>query len=81
MSGGAGESAFFGWRVMWAAFTVAVFGWGVGFYGPPVFLQAIHQARGWPVSLVSAAVTCHFLLGRPSSPAWRRCIGASAWSR
>jgi len=55
--------AFFGWRVTWAAFTVAVFGWGVGFYGPPVFLYAIHEARGWPVSLVSAAVTCHFLLG------------------
>jgi len=54
---------FFGWRVVWAAFVVAVFGWGVGFYGPPVFLHAIHEARGWPVSLVSAAVTCHFLLG------------------
>ena len=59
----AAAPAFFGWRVVWAAFTVAVFGWGVGFYGPPVFLHAIHQARGWPVSLVSAAVTCHFLLG------------------
>jgi MFS family permease len=55
--------AFFGWRVVWAAFTVAVFGWGIGFYGPPVFLHAIHEARGWPVSLISAAITCHFLLG------------------
>jgi hypothetical protein len=55
--------AFFGWRVAWAAFAVAVFGWGVGFYGPPVFLHAVREARGWPVSLVSAAVTCHFLLG------------------
>ncbi|MBL6076717.1 MFS transporter [Belnapia sp. T18] len=54
---------FFGWRVVWAAFTVAVFGWGVGFYGPPVFLPAIQAARGWPVALISAAVTCHFLLG------------------
>ncbi len=48
---------------MWAAFVVAVFGWGVSFYGPPVFLNAIHTERGWPVSLVSAAVTCHFLVG------------------
>jgi MFS family permease len=55
--------AFFGWRVVGAAFAVAFFGWGVGFYGPPVFLHAIHEARGWPVSLVSAAVTAHFLLG------------------
>ena len=63
MSTGVATPAFFGWRVVWAAFTVAIFGWGVGFYGPPVFLHAIHEARGWPVSLVSAAVTCHFLLG------------------
>jgi MFS family permease len=54
---------FFGWRVVWAAFVVAVFGWGVGFYGPPVFLHSIEAERGWPVSLVSAAVTCHFLIG------------------
>lgn len=57
------QPRFFGWSVMWAAFTVAIFGWGVGFYGPPIFLHAVHQARGWPVSLVSAAITCHFLLG------------------
>ncbi len=63
MSAGVAVPAFFGWRVVWAAFVVAVFGWGVGFYGPPVFLQAIHEARGWTVSLVSAAVTCHFLFG------------------
>ena len=54
---------FTGWRVVWAAFIVAVFGWGVGFYGPPVFLFAVHEARGWSIPLVSAAVTCHFLLG------------------
>jgi len=63
VSAAAAVPLFFGWRVVWAAFVVAVFGWGVGFYGPPVFLHAIHEARGWPVSLVSAAVTCHFLLG------------------
>jgi hypothetical protein len=28
---------FYGWRVVGAAFVLAVFGWGVGFYGPPVF--------------------------------------------
>ncbi|MBP0443386.1 MFS transporter [Roseomonas sp. SSH11] len=54
---------FFGWRVVWAAFTVAAFGWGVGFYGPPVLLQALHETRGWPVPVISAAITCHFLLG------------------
>ena len=55
--------AFFGWRVMWAAFVVAVFGWGVGFYGPPVFLYTLEQIHGWSISLISAAVTTHYLLG------------------
>ncbi|WP_458094073.1 MFS transporter [Roseomonas sp. WA12] len=57
------QVGFYGWRVVWAAFTVAVFGWGVGFYGPPILLEALRQVRGWPLSTVSAAVTCHFLLG------------------
>jgi MFS family permease len=54
---------FFGWVVVWAAFVTAIFGWGVGFYGPPVFLKAVQDAHGWSVSLVSAAVTLHFLVG------------------
>jgi MFS family permease len=54
---------FFGWRVAWAAFAAAIFSWGVSFYGPPVYLHAIQAERGWPVSVISAAITCHFLLG------------------
>jgi MFS family permease len=53
---------FFGWKVAWAAFIVAVFSWGVGFYGPAVFLQALHAAHGWPIWIVSTAITAHFLL-------------------
>lgn len=53
---------FPGWSVAWVAFTVAVFSWGVGFYGPSVFLQTLHATRGWPISMISAAVTAHFLL-------------------
>jgi MFS family permease len=64
MTTAAKQSArFYGWRVVWAAFVLAIFGWGVGFYGPPVFLHAIREARGWPLAVVSAAVTVHFLLG------------------
>jgi hypothetical protein len=55
-------AVFYGWRVVAAAFVVALFGWGFGFYGPPAFLHAL-EARGWPLPLVSAAVTCHFLAG------------------
>ena len=31
MSAATASLPFTGWRVVWAAFTVAVFGWGVGF--------------------------------------------------
>src|SRR5262245_18916469 len=55
--------AFYGWRVVGAAFVLAVFGWGLGFYGPPVYLHAVREARGWPLALVSTAVTAHFLVG------------------
>ena len=40
-----------------------MFGWGVGFYGPPIYLHAVQQERGWPLALVSTAVTIHFLFG------------------
>ena len=54
---------FFGWRVVGAAFILGFFGWGVAFYGPPVFLSVLHEVRGWPIPLISTAVTAHFLIG------------------
>jgi MFS family permease len=54
---------FYGWRVVGAAFVLAVFGWGLGFYGPPIYLHAVAETRGWPLALVSFAVTLHFLVG------------------
>jgi MFS family permease len=55
-------NVFFGWRVVGVAFIFAVFAWGIAFYGLSVFLHAIHEARGWPISLISAAITIHYLL-------------------
>jgi hypothetical protein len=60
---GCAKRGFYGWRVVGAAFILAVFGWGIGFYGMPVYLQAIHHDKGWSVGLVSAAVTAHFVFG------------------
>lgn len=53
----------YGWRVVAAAFIVAVFGWGLGFYGPPVYLEVIRQSHNWSIAFVSGAVTLHFLVG------------------
>jgi predicted MFS family arabinose efflux permease len=54
---------YFGWKVVGAAFVLAVFGWGIGFYGPSVFLRTLHDERGWPIATISAAITAHFLFG------------------
>jgi MFS family permease len=51
-----------GWRVAWVAFVVAIFGWGIGFYGPAVYLPTLHQTRGWSISIISSAITAHYLL-------------------
>jgi hypothetical protein len=57
------SQAYYGWRIVAAVFVLATFGWGVGFYGPPIFLHAVREARGWPLALVSTAVTVHFVFG------------------
>jgi hypothetical protein len=77
----ANAQVFFGWRVVAAVFVLAVFGWGLGFYGPPVYLQAVREARGWSLTLVSTAVTVHFLFGAiviPNLPALYRRFGVAA---
>jgi hypothetical protein len=63
MSPNTTSRVFYGWRVVAAVFVLAVFGWGLGFYGPPVYLHTVREARGWSVALVSTAVTVHFLFG------------------
>lgn len=42
---------------------MAMLGWGLGVYGLPVYLHAVVERTGWPVSLVSSAITMHFLAG------------------
>jgi len=57
------QTAFFGPSVVRATFVMAMFGWGVGFYGPSVFLHTVVQRTGWSLALVSTAVTVHYLFG------------------
>lgn len=52
----------FGWQVVAVAFVVAMYGWGIGFYGLPVFIHTLNQTHGWSMGLLSLAVTGHYLL-------------------
>jgi len=74
------SGTFYGWRVVGGAFVLALFGWGMGFYGPPVFLSVLHERRGWPLALIATAITAHFLVGAIAGanlPALHRRFGAS----
>ncbi len=54
---------FHGWYVVACAFLIAVCGWGFGFYGPGVYLSALHAQHGWPTALIASAVTLYYLCG------------------
>ena len=72
---------FYGWRVVAAAFVLAVFGLGMGFHGPAIYLHALQGRTGWPLALVSTAVTVHFLTGAAvvaNLPALYRRFGIAA---
>jgi MFS family permease len=72
---------FYGWRVVGATFVLAVFGLGIGFHGPAVYLHAVHERTGWPLALISTAVTVHFLAGAivvANLPALHRRLGIPA---
>lgn len=53
---------FHGWKVVSAAFILAIFAWGIGFYGVGIFIATLSASHAWPVGTLSAAVTFHFLV-------------------
>jgi MFS family permease len=75
---------FAGWRVVAGAFVLAVFAWGIGFYGPGIYIATLAEGRGWSVGLLSAAVTWHFLTAAALVallPDWHRRWGVAAVTR
>jgi pimeloyl-ACP methyl ester carboxylesterase/MFS family permease len=50
-----------GWKVVAAATIVAFFGWGLGFYGPAVYLVALQDLYGWTAGQISWAVTAYYV--------------------
>jgi hypothetical protein len=78
------RETFYGWRVVGATFVLAVFGLGIGFHGPAVYLHAVQERTGWPLALISTAVTVHFLAGAvvvANLPALHRRFGIPAVTR
>ena len=54
---------YHGWLVVAAAFIVALYGFGLGFYGPGIYLVALKELYGWPVDELSSAITSYYVLG------------------
>jgi MFS family permease len=52
-----------GWLVVAAAFLVAMFGFGLGFYGPGIYLVALEARHGWSTAQLSPAITLYYAFG------------------
>ncbi len=53
---------FAGWTVVGVAFLIATFAFGIGFYGVGLYMVVLHDRLGWPVSLISLAITGYYVL-------------------
>jgi len=54
---------YHGWLVVGAAFLVGMFGFGLGFYGPGIYLVGLRARHGWSTEELSSAITAYYLLG------------------
>jgi MFS family permease len=42
---------------------VALFGFGLGFYGPGIYLVALKARHGWSIGELSSVITTYYVLG------------------
>ena len=61
--GGMSARYFYGWNVVGATFVMAVFSFGLGFYGLTVYVATLQRLHGWSASAVSAPVTVYYVAG------------------
>jgi len=54
---------FFGWRVVGAAFLLAVWSSDFGLYSLSIYLVALQHDHGWSASAISFAITGYYLVG------------------
>ena len=54
---------FYGWNVVGATFVMALFSFGLGFYGLTVYVATLQRLHGWSASAVSAPITLYYVAG------------------
>ena len=59
---------FYGWWIVGACFVIASIAWSLGLFGASVYLHAVSKTRGWPIGLISTAITCFYLVSAFSAP-------------
>jgi len=53
---------FYGWKIVGVCFLVALFSFGIGFYGPGIYLVSLQALHGWSTSVIASAITAYYLL-------------------
>jgi MFS family permease len=54
---------YHGWLVVALAFLIALFSWGLGFYGLGIYLVALRARFGWSAADIATAITVYYILG------------------
>src|SRR5262245_10784028 len=54
---------YYGWSVVAATFVMALFSFGLGFYGLGVYVAALQRSHGWSASTLSEPVTVYYVAG------------------
>jgi len=53
---------FYGWKIVIVCFLIALFSFGIGFYGTGIYLVSLQALHGWSTSLIASAITVYYLL-------------------
>ncbi len=54
---------YHGWWVVFCSFVIALYGWGLGFYGLSLYLVALTDSQGWSPATVSTGITFYYVIG------------------
>jgi predicted MFS family arabinose efflux permease len=57
------QGYFHGWNVVGATFVMALFSFGLGFYGLTVYAATLQRLHGWTAAVVSVPITVYYVAG------------------